>query len=205
MKPDVKMKYESSLLGTAWLKFLIYFRLPISWIFAISNIFMAISYMDQYSFLSNITDYSILLILAEIVFLFISISTFIQMKNLNEAGYSLFFINEVFYVIFNTIVQADSYSALGSILGFLIWFIPNAIYIKKRKYLFYNLYSSQNNSSENYSVEEDSSSKNYSDTDIRYCNQCGAALPFIGDYCNQCGAKKTRISDKKREEENSDD
>ncbi len=115
------------------------------------------------------------------------------MKNLNEAGYSLFFTQEIFFGIFYTIFQANSYSfssvyyysilngassfsmmlgtILGNILGFLIWFIPNAIYIKKRKYLFYNLYSSPNNSKESYS----------------YIN-----------YCNQCGAKKTRISDKKK-------
>lgn len=205
MKSEVKLKYDSSPKRTVYLKFYIYGILLIRLFLSIGNLGEKIG-LSQKSDLPGAESYYRLLAVGIFVFIVLTLCTFIQIKNLTESGYILFWVLEIGLLVFNiaskiigyayiaeiyqvkmsVLLQSENTAVemIGTILGGLIWIVPHAVYFKKRKYLFYG-----------YNTHFGKPLP----TQIEYCNQCGSRLPFIGEYCNQCGSKRVTALDVDKE------
>lgn len=186
--------------GTRWLTFWVYFRLPIGILISsfiiVSNVVNAVR-NDYFS----IPIYSVFVAI-DAALVFLESATFINMHQMTETGYRL---NHILIVVecISSILYSWVHYGIINPLFFLLWWLPNFVYFRHRKFLF----NGQLKLSEletvyvkdpkdevqslekSYDNTEDISDYNTNTKEYKYiCNSCGK--PSTGWYqtCPNCGA-----------------
>lgn len=215
MKKSEKIRMASYERSTTWLQFYIYFRFPLGFVFGGINLLTLIVSPFLYQ-----TEFSSFLFTICTAFYIFSIWVFCKLDNLEPTGYKslqAFLPAEVLYV---SLFSDLWYEAIFKfVLLSLVWWLPNAIYFKKRKSLFYEeppvvRYSEkyglkENNNKPNdnknfFAVEQSkiqdqappenigasiNESKNFIENELIICKKCGEKLPINAIFCNKCGKK----------------
>lgn len=142
-----KLKIASSNfpLGTAWMKFYMYFRLPVST--AILGLNCLITILFKYEQVGS-QPYALLELIINICLFTFLIILMYYMFNFSKTGYYLNFVlitieSAVFPLksvisltdLSNTF-EATCFAAFATVMISSIWFIPNIVYFVKRKSLF---------------------------------------------------------------------
>lgn len=131
MKASTKARLINYERSTSWLQFYIYFRLPLGLIYNGLALLRLIFIPIQKQALTIViqTFFCIFLILA-----------FCESRNLKPLGYKFIHIMLPLEVISNAYsFNSPAYeSEITLLLLSLIWWLPNAVYFKKRKSLFYD-------------------------------------------------------------------
>ena len=133
MKKSDKLRLINYERSTTWLQFYIYFRFPLGFIFGgltlLYSIISPIVYQTKFDWLT--------FILFAAIYIF-SIWVFCEADSLKPIGYKLLHIMLPIEVLFTSADSIYAYEfGIKFVLISLIWWLPNAIYFKKRKSLFY--------------------------------------------------------------------
>lgn len=136
---------SGSKLPTKWLRFYIKIRFPIGIVISLIMFINSITVTD----FSIYDTSSLLFVIFFFALDFFNISllvwTYMEMKKLTPRGYVLNLVYIYFFEIYYAVIyglpymftsQFWSYFLIGAIPG-LVWLIPNLIYFRKRKDLFY--------------------------------------------------------------------
>lgn len=139
---------ENNKLPTKWLKFCIYWRLPIGMLVNAASLNTLIDNFSPNNLYSIIFE-----IFYGITFLLFPLITFAYSSRYQKKGYYLLYAHFIVEALFNSIFSAlNNLSTFGNfIINLLIassmyaflWVVPNVIYLKKRKKLFNNDVSTQ--------------------------------------------------------------
>ncbi len=147
MKASTKARLINYERSTSWLQFYIYFRLPLGLIYNGLDLLRLIFMPIQKQALTIVIQIFICIFL---------ILAFCESRNLKPLGYKFIHIMLPLEVISNAYsFNSSAYeSEIMLLLLSLIWWLPNAIYFKKRKSLFYEE-SPVIRYSEKYGIKED--------------------------------------------------
>jgi len=117
-------------LPTRWLNFYVYFRIPVGIVLSVpSALALVASYSDDPT--------SVLLILTlEALLVCFCVFLFVGLHRRRFWGWRLNWYSLVLDVVLNPLGKGPAMYFLCLVVGALLWFLPNAIYFKKRRYLF---------------------------------------------------------------------
>ena len=140
MKPKARYLFEkrASIFprGLVWAKFYIFWRFPVGIVFTSIFILMPLTEIletpEQYDI-----PLTLLVVGINIVFLTLTVITYVMMKTLSIRGYYM----NLVYLLLNPVFmslqyQIDSTSIMQMLLLFIVWSVPNLVYFSKRKALF---------------------------------------------------------------------
>lgn len=197
---------DKEILSTKWLNFCIYWRIPISVLFGISNLLQFYGEVNNWNYLI------IIFLIIDVSTIILYIITFIFARNYTRAGYKLLYSLFIFETITYSLATANNGTFNNNneyilalliyfvVLG-LLWFLPNHIYLKKRKHLFYGNdviadieedIESENESNEIDSNEEKATapyiiqSKKITKRKNKFCKLCGGKINE-NHKCIKCG------------------
>lgn len=197
---------DKEILSTKWLNFCIYWRIPISVLFGISNLLQFYGEVNNWNYLI------IIFLIIDVSTIILYIITFIFARNYTKAGYRLLYSLFIFETITYSLTTANNGTFNNNneyilalliyfvVLG-LLWFLPNHIYLKKRKHLFYGNdviadieedIESENESNEIDSNEEKATapyiiqSKKITKRKNKFCKLCGGKINE-NHKCIKCG------------------
>lgn len=173
--------------GTGWLKFWVYFRLPLgillSSLLITANIVKGMR--DDYF---SIPFYTLIVII-DVVLVLVEIATLINMYRMTETGYGL---NHVLLVLECLSMMTNTWVNYGIInpLFFLLWWLPNFVYFRHRKYMFsgrHKITEIGDNYTEDPAVEVIPTNSDAPQYKYR-CNNCGMLCLAWHETCPRCGS-----------------
>lgn len=203
--------------GQGWLKFYINWRFPIGFVLG------ALSLIKEFADASS-DGYLILPVFyifaaVDIAFYIFRIIVYINMLNRTPRGYHLnniLLFAESIYISFTRALSTSAttsvlimFPILALIMG-LIWFWPNYVYFKHRRYLF-GIFAPDavplvTSASSETSAQRDSASTRAADLSnhkekvlssdaiaITFCRNCGAKLIPDSAFCRKCGTKISSV------------
>lgn len=178
MEPDEKYS------GTAWLRFYIYWRFPISFILGAIILFGSYAkfYYDR-QLISSIIWFAVAIDIGVYIF---RIIVYLNLKEMTEKGYNqniaLLAIESVYVPFSNAGDNSAEQFMISFIVFFFIWVLPNYIYFKHRKFMFLD----EQDGPERVSVpvHNDTNGANRF-----FCKNCGTYSTGWYQPCPTCGAK----------------
>ena len=218
---------ESKKYGIGWLRFYVKWRFPIAFIVGAISIINEISQGTRQGWFS-VPEF-IFWLIVDVAIYFFRFPVFDNLMKLNEKGYELngvLLVIETVTMVVRTAFRDDDILfglVLGIPMGILIWWLPNHVYFKHRKYLFTGT-KTLNELIEDYKKEEqkpnaesiaepDTKEKPVQQTPVlrslpqeekgapsedaqqlKYCRICGKQLPAGSKFCTECGTEVAVVS-----------
>ncbi len=173
---------------TLWLRFYIFWRLPLIFLFGsvglLGNILRFVNSKEA------ISDIFIFSSAVTFLLLLLYVYTYITMRRFSSAGYIaniVLLVAETVSIFFSGAVFSSS-QFLGSLIGgTLLWFLPNLFYFRKREEIFTANASTLKNLPDDAAVD---SSADLGSLSVWHCEICGAENPDSSNACQTCGTKK---------------
>lgn len=203
--------------GQGWLKFYINWHFPIGFVLGALSLIKEFADASSDGYLTLPVFY--IFAAVDVALYVFRIIVYINMLNRTPRGYHLNIILlfvESIYISFTRALSTSATTAvwimfpiLALIMG-LIWFWPNYVYFKHRRYLFGILtpdvgplvtsaYSKNSAQQDSASAREDDLSiqkEKVLSTDavaIMFCRNCGAKLVPDSTFCRKCGTKISSV------------
>lgn len=186
----MKQYYLKAETPLAFHKFLWYISLPIGFIVTIGKMINELSEMQYFNWVYAIDIGYFLIALSLMLACFIG---FFGWKSYAWYSVMIYLFTVGVYNIFVVVVYAmyipdQIGTAIGQLLGALLYAIPVGIYYKKRRPLFFSNVLGGVDTTVTTEVHtlEDTKTNNPA-SQASYCRKCGTLLSNDSDFCSRCG------------------
>jgi len=186
----MKRYYHKEGTPLAFHKFLWYFSLPIGFLLSIGKMASEISKMTSFNWIYAVDIGYFIMAITLMLMCFIG---FFSWKSYAWYGLMTYLYASVAYVLYAVIIYAyytpdQIGTAIGQLLGMLIYAILVGIYYKKRRPLFFPVMVGTPDNPQSAVVGKDNSQYSKALPQVRYCRKCGCELLDGSDFCRKCGA-----------------